>query len=225
MKDASTSPPVCYTYYGDEIATMMTVTNDMLQIYRGTSLVVRAKAERMARELGNAAIVELVPDRILSLTPVPWYSLVAVRRSRAPHPGRHVRAGGSGTCRRVVFRLAVGQSVVLTARHDLSEALSRTQDKTMQLMTTVEQLRASPMREQVAKFADLNDGLLDINGFCKSIEIRGGKLRWRAIVPPNVTADRINALEGKTIETKPTGAIIGNAAEVEYEAGGGLPPQ
>jgi hypothetical protein len=74
MKD-SVAPPVCYTYYGDESATMMLLTAEGLQIYRGTSLVVRAKAERSAREMGDAPIVELVPDKIMELHPIPWYSL------------------------------------------------------------------------------------------------------------------------------------------------------
>ncbi|HUY67727.1 MAG TPA: hypothetical protein VMV79_00310, partial [Alphaproteobacteria bacterium] len=74
MKDAQPAP-ICYTYYSDEAATMMTVTADGLQIHRGMSSVVRAKAERTARELNDAPIVELVPDRIVKLTPAPWYSL------------------------------------------------------------------------------------------------------------------------------------------------------
>jgi len=43
MKEAMT-PPICYTYYGEEIATMMTVTDEGLHIYRGTNPIVRAKA-------------------------------------------------------------------------------------------------------------------------------------------------------------------------------------
>ena len=74
MKDAQAAP-VCYTYYSDEAATMMTVTPDGLQIHRGMSSVVRAKAERSARELGDAPVIELVPERILKLSPAPWYSI------------------------------------------------------------------------------------------------------------------------------------------------------
>ena len=33
----------------------------------------------------------------------------------------------------------------------------------------------------------------EVNGFLDVYEIKGGKTRWRAVVPSNVTADRINA--------------------------------
>ena len=82
------------------------------------------------------------------------------------------------------------------------------------------QLRASPMREQLAVFADLNDGLLDLNGFLDVYEIKGGKTRWRAVVPNNVTADRIGGLGGQTIESKAQNEVIGNKAEIEFEASG-----
>ncbi|MDD3288223.1 MAG: hypothetical protein PHX43_04365, partial [Alphaproteobacteria bacterium] len=40
MKDA-TRMPACYTYFSDESATMMTITESGLQIHRGTASVVR----------------------------------------------------------------------------------------------------------------------------------------------------------------------------------------
>ena len=220
MKDAM-GAPVCYTYYGDEMATLMTVTPDTLQIYRGTNLVVRAKAERTARELGNAAIVELVPDRILALTPVPWYSLTLFEdRTRRILAAISLVTGISIT----IFSFLVWLLASLTllgSRHDLTEAQERTQAKTMELVASVEKLRASPLRSQLARFTDLNDGLLDLSGFLEIYEIKNSQSRWRAVVPSNITADRINAIGGKTIESKAEGTVIGNAAEIEYEAAGG----
>ena len=217
MKDAI-PPPVCYTYYGDESATMIMLTAEGLQIYRGTNLVVRAKAERASRELGDAPIIELVPDRIMQLTPTPWYSL-SLFEDRA---------------RRILAATAVFSALVLagfsflvwllasmsliSSRHDLTTTLANTQDKTMELMRTVERLRSSPMREELGKFADLNDGLLSLNGLLEVYEIRDGKTRWRAVVPPSVTADSINQFGGKNIETTNDGVVIGNAAEIEFEA-------
>jgi hypothetical protein len=49
-------------------------------------------------------------------------------------------------------------------------------------------------------------------------EIKGEKTRWRAVVPTNLTADRINELGGKTIETLPQGVAIGNQAQIEFQA-------
>lgn len=220
MKNATTKLPACYVFYGDEMATMMSITADSLQIFRGNNLVVKAKAERTAIELGGAEIVELVPDRILSFAPVPWYALSLFEdRARRILAATSVLValGLTGFC--FLLWLLTGLTLIAT-RHDLSSAIDRTKDKTAELMATVDKLRASPVRDQLAKFADLNDGLLAINGFLEVYEVaKNGKARWRAIVPANVTADRISALGGKTIETSNDGAIIGNAAQIEYEAG------
>lgn len=217
MKDAS-PPPVCYTHYSDETATMMAVTSDGLQIYRGTTLVVRAKAERTSRELGNVPIIDLVPDRILQLTPVPWYSLsLFEERARRLLAAFAVITALSITVIAFFVWLLASMSL-LSAKHDLSVAQEHTREKTMQLMDTISHLHASPMREQLAKFSDLNDGLLAVNGYLQIYEIKEGKTRWRAVIPANVTADRINELGGKTIETVDQGVAIGNAAEIEYEA-------
>jgi len=216
-KDAAT-PPVCYTYYSDEMATMMTVTPDGLQIYRGTTLVVRAKAERTARELGNVPVIELTPDQVMKLAPVPWYS-VSLFEDRARRILAAAAVFSAITLAGLTFLIWLFASMALiTARHDLSDTLTRTQDKTTELMRTSEKLRTSPMREQLAKFADLNDGLLAVNGLLEVYEVKDGKVRWRAIVPTNVTADRINELGGKNIESTGQGVAIGNAAEIEFEA-------
>ena len=107
---------------------------------------------------------------------------------------------------------------LIASKHDLSDIMARTQDKTMDLMRLSEKLRASPMRDQLAKFSELNDSLITLDGLLEVYEIKDGKPRWRALVPPNVTADRINELGGKNIETTPEGVAIGNAAEIEFEA-------
>lgn len=220
MKEALT-PPVCYTYYGDDIGSMMMVTEDALQIYRGTNPIVRAKAERTARELGNASLVDLTPDKIVAYEPVPWYS-VSLFEDRA---------------RRILALVSVAASLVLTglgfmiwltaalslvsARQDLAEAEARTANKTLALMENAKNLSATPVRDALTKFVDLNEKLLDLNGYLEGYVIKDNKVRWRAIVPSNITADRINALEGKTIETRSNGTVIGNAAQLEYEAAGG----
>ena len=220
MKEALT-PPVCYTYYGDEMATMMTVTEDGLQVYRGTNAIVRAKAERTARELGNASLVDLQPDKIVSYEPVPWYS-ASLFEDRARRILALVSVGGSLILTGFAFMiwLMAGVSLV-AARADLTDVTTRTQAKTLELMKTAQDLRATPVRDALTKFVDLNEKLLDLNGYLEAYVIKDDKTRWRAIVPSNITADRINAIEGKTIDTKPNGTVIGNAAEIEFEAAGG----
>jgi hypothetical protein len=107
--------------------------------------------------------------------------------------------------------------VILNAKANLHEAEERTTSKTLDLVRTAAELRASPTRDQLATFANVNDGLLSVNGFLEVYEIKDGKARWRAIVPTNVTADKINDIGGKTIETTANGVAVGNGAEIDYE--------
>lgn len=220
MKDALT-PPVCYTYYGDDVGTMMTVTDEGLHVYRGTNPIVRAKAERTARELGNASLIDLTPEKIVTFEPVPWYSL-SLFEDRA----RRLLAVGSVVVSIVLtcfgFMVWMIASLSLVASHaDLSEANQRTAEKTHQILTMAQDLKATPVRDAMTKFVDLNEKLLDLNGYLEGYVIKDNKVRWRATVPSNITADRINAIEGKTIDTTANGTVIGNAAEMEYEASGG----
>lgn len=220
MKDAHTAP-VCYTYYSDEAATMMTLLPDGLQIHRGMSSVVRAKAERMARDYGDAPVIELVPERILKLTPAPWYSL-SLFEDRARRILATLAVFSALAFAGLAFAVWLLTTLVIVGTHaSLSAARERTEAKTIELMHTVGDLRASPLREQLANFADVNDGLLAVSGFLEVYEIKDGKARWRALVPSNITADRISALDngnGKTIETTADGVFIGNSNEIEYEA-------
>jgi hypothetical protein len=217
MKDARPAP-VCYTYYSDEAATMMTVMPDGLHIHRGMSSVVRAKAERTARDLGDAPVIELVPERILKLTPAPWYSL-SLFEDRARRFFATIAVFTALSITMLAFLAWLMATVVISsAKADLSEARTRAETETMKLLNTAVELRASPLRDQLAAFSTVNDGLLAVNGFLEVYEIKEGKTRWRAIVPTNVTADRINQLGGKTIETTADGVAIGNTYEIEYEA-------
>jgi hypothetical protein len=212
MKDAL-APPVCYTYYSDEAATMMTIMQDGLQIHRGTSSVVRAKAERTGRALGDAPVIELVPERLEKLTPTPWFSL-----SMFEERARRILAavavvgaiGFSGLAMLIWFFAAMS---MVRARADMAEILKRTETKSVQLMQNVQALRASPMREQLAKFAELNDGLLNLDALLEVYQVKDNKTLWRATVPPSVTSDRITELGGKMLDNKPEGVVIGNAKD------------
>jgi len=212
MKD-SADPPTVYTYFSDESATMMTVLPDGLQIHRGTSSVVRAKAERMARELDGAPIVELIPDRIENLTPFPWYSL-SLFEDRA----RRVLATVSIFAAVLISGLAIivwltAAMATVSAHADLKEIQLRSERKSLQLLRSVQAQRASPMREQLAKFADVNDGLLSLNGYLEIYSVQGKKSEWRAVLPANVTSDRIKELGGQTLDATQQGVVIGSDRE------------
>lgn len=211
--------PICYTYFGEELAVLMVVMSDEMHIFRGTAAVVRAKAERMARELGEKAhLVNIDPFRIGQMTPVPWYS-ATLFEDRA----RRILATTSVLVSLAIVGLSFlvwlsASMTMISARHDLTETLERTRSKSMQLLHRAEELRSSPLREQVEKFLNINDGLLSLNGFLTIYNIDEKGTRWRAVVPPSATADRISAMGGKNIESNDQGVSIGNDAQIEFEA-------
>lgn len=212
MRDAA-QPPTVYTHFSDESATMMTVLPDALQIHRGTTSVIRAKAERMARELEGAPVIELIPDRIAKLTPVPWYSL-SLFEDRA----RRILAAFSIFLAMVFSGLAVivwliAAMTTVSLHADLGGIQQRTEKKSLQLLRAVQEQRASPMREQLAKFSDINDGLLALNGYLEIYVIEKDKANWRAVLPANVTADRIRELGGQTLDATDQGVVVGDSKE------------
>jgi hypothetical protein len=210
--------PICYTYFGEEIAVLMVVGVEELHIFRGTGPVVRAKAERTARELNNCQIINIDLFRIGQLTAVPWYS-ASLFEDRARRILAAVSVAASLAIVGLSFLVWLSASLaMISARHESADALDRTQTKSMELMRQAEAMRASPMREQLEKFLNVNDGLISLNGFLNVYEIKDQKTRWRAVVPPSATADRISAIGGKNIEATDQGVAIGNDAEVEYEA-------
>lgn len=207
----SAQPPVVYTYYSEETATMMTVTEDLIQIHRGTSSVIRAKAERASRENENAPIVELIPDHISTLRPAPWYSM-----SLFEEKARRILTTFSVLSALIIATIAViiwfySAMSMVSSNADLKSIEERSRVKSLALMKDVQKQRASPMREQLAKFADVNDGLISLNGFLEIYSINNNKVLWRAIVPKNVTSDRIKELGAQTLETVERGVIIGNS--------------
>ncbi len=212
MKD-SVSPPTIYTYFSDEMATMMTVLEDGLQIHRGTSSVVRAKAERTARELEDAPVIDLVPDRIAKLTPFPWYSLsLFEERARRVLATAAVFSSIVFACFSLLIWLGAAMSTV-TANADLEEIRVRSERKSLQLLRSVQLQRASPMRKKLAAFSDVNDGLLTLNGYLEIYTIIKGKAVWRAVIPRNITAERIKEIGGQTLDTDDRGVIIGNSRD------------
>lgn len=213
LKDAA-KPPIVYTFFSDEMATMMTVLPDGLQIHRGTTSVVRAKAERVSRENNEAPIVDLVPDRISDLTPFPWHS-ISLFEERA----RRILATTAVACAMLFASVAimiwlVAAMTTVSAHADLEVIKERSARTSVNLLKMVQAQRASPMREQLASFADVNDGLLSLNGFLEVYIIKRNQPVWRAIVPRNVTANRIKDLGGQTLDSDDSrGVLIGNSRE------------
>lgn len=201
--------PMCYAYYSDEAAVMMTVTSDSLQVHRGTSAIVRAKTERMMRDLKGAQVVTLDPDVIVKLEPVVWQSIALfedrVRRMLATIV---VMSGLFFAATAFIIWLLAAFSIMQHSR-DLNDVQERTRQQTALLMDTVEKSRTSVLRQQMAKFAELNEGLVQVGGWLKFYQIKGGNIRWRALVPPSVTGEKIKELGGKLLTTTDKGVTIG----------------
>lgn len=213
MPDARPAP-VIYTHFSDDTAMIMAVTQENLQIFRGTPSVIRAKVEKLARDMGDAAIVDLVPDVILKLKPVAWNSLSLLEdRARRLFSVLSVLTA-LGIAVMAVMVWFLSSMSLLAYKSDLSDTKARSEAAAMQLLQTATGLTASPLRKELASFADVNDGLIAIGGWLKHYDITDGVVRWRAQIPAGVTADKIAVIGGQTIESLPNGGfIIGNANE------------
>lgn len=211
--------PVIYTFYSDEAASLMAVDNDTLQIIRGTSSVIRAKAEKMSREWQNAEMVDLVPDRIATFKAVEWDSL-SMREERA----RRFFAFVSVTAAVITTLVAVfiwfsASLVQLTYNTALKEVQDRTSSAVIQLQQTAMQLRTSDLREQLSNFNKLNEGLVGVQGWLKMYLIRDNNVKWWAVVPPNLTSDRIADIGGQTLDNTEEGTVIGNGKDAVLRKG------
>lgn len=211
--------PTSYTYFGEDLAVLMLVTAEELHIFRGTAAVIRAKAERIEREYaGKITTANIDLFRIGQMTPVPWYS-ASLFEDRA----RRILAATSVALSLAIVGISflvwlLASMATISARHDLSEAKDRTRAKSLSLLKAAENTKSSPLREEVEKFLKVNEGLLALNGFLTVYNIEDKTPRWRAIVPPSATADRISAMGGKSIETTDKGVAIGNDAQISFEA-------
>ncbi|MBY0428277.1 MAG: hypothetical protein K2Q32_03570 [Alphaproteobacteria bacterium] len=205
--------PVIYTFYSDEAATLMAIERESLQIIRGTSSVVRAKAERLAREVGAADIVDLIPDRIIALQPVPWESL-----SLLENRGRRFMSFAAVLLAVAVIALSIfvwfmASVTQLAYKSDLHELQSRTAQSLTQLEQTAMVLRTSDMREQIANFIKLNESLIGAQGWLKLYLLKDNNVKWWGVVPQNLTSNRIQEFGGQTIESSDEGLVVANGKD------------
>lgn len=209
----SNPSPVIYTYYSDEAATLMALEKESLQIIRGTSSVIRAKAERISRENGNAEIIDLIPDRIIALKAVPWESLSLLenRARRFMALGAVITAIAVTLLSAIVWFMA--SITQLTYKSDLKELQSRTASSLMQLQQTAMTLRTSDMRDEIANFIKLNENLINAQAWLKLYMLKDGALKWWAVAPENLTSDRIQELGGQNIERSEEGLVIANGKD------------
>jgi hypothetical protein len=223
MPDARPAP-VCYLHTTDESAEVMVVSKDGLQIHRGTTSIIKAKTDKMARELGGAEIVQLLPDMLDRLRPAPWTSL-SLREARQRRTivtltffaGLLAAAVGS-------FILVISWLALLAAQSGRADAEAGAEAAAKQLLSSAAQMTVSPLQDQLIKFGQVNDGLIAIGGWMKKYEITKGKAVWTAIVPPSVTRDRVEELGGHTLESTPQGFLVSNSRAAAVPKSGDTKP-
>lgn len=200
--------PVVYLHVDDEAATMMTVAPNMLQVHRGAAMVIQAKAEKMARDLGGCKIVAITADTAAQLEPVSWKS-----QSRMEDRARRFLATASvfagllvATAAFIIWILA--SLTTLAVRSDVTTAQANAAQAGQQLLAQASSLRVSALRSQVARFVEVNEALLRIGGWLKQYKISGTTVAWTAVLPPGITAEKISELGGRTKEVSDEGTII-----------------
>jgi uncharacterized protein YheU (UPF0270 family) len=96
---------------------------------------------------------------------------------------------------------------------ELKSLEERTKTASMQLQQSALVLRTSEMREQIAAFNRLNEGLINLQGWLKLYLLQTGKVKWWAVVPASLTAQPIQEMGAQTMETIPEGLVIANGRE------------
>lgn len=200
--------PVVYVYADDEAATMMTVAPNMLQVHRGAAMVIQAKAEKMARDLGGAKIVAISAETASQLEPVSWKS-----QSRMEDRARRFLATAAVFIGLLISMAAfvvwiLASVATMAVRSDVTTAQANAAQAGQQLLAQASGLRVSTLRVQVSKFVEVNDALLRIGGWLKQYKISGSSVVWTAVLPPGVTAEKITELGGRTKEVTDEGTII-----------------
>jgi len=210
--------PVCYTYYSEDLAIMMVVGIDELNIFRGSSAIVKAKAERVSQEYNHEVrIINIDPYKISKMRPVPWHSVTLFEeRERRVLAGVSIAVGIIVTAVSVLFWL-LANVLMVTVHRDYADISARNEQKMLQFIQLADQTRTSPLKEQIVSFLAVNDTLLALNGQLVVYEINNSIARWKAVVPATVTAEKITAMGGRFIAASEDGSIIGNAAQVEFE--------
>ncbi len=209
--------PVCYThygtYFGEDIAILMVVKPNDLRLHRSTPLIIRAKAERTARELGeNTKIIDIDLARIEKMAPIPWRSL-SLFEDRARRVLSAVSILASLTIAGAAFAVwLLAQMEMLSPTRVKADAFA----KATQLIKEAEDLRVSPLRRDLKNFMDVNDGVLSLDGFLSVYDLTEGRARWRASVPPGTPEDRLEAFDAKIIDAGDAAVTIGNQAEIEF---------
>lgn len=200
--------PVVYVHTDDEAATMMSVAPHMLQVHRGAAMVIQAKAEKMARDLGGARIVAITDETATQLEPVPWKSASRMEdRARRFLATIAVFAGLAVAATAFVIWI-LASLTTLAVRGDVSNAQANAAQAGQQLLAQASSLRVSALRTQTARFVEVNESLLRIGGWLKEYKITGNSAKWLAVLPPGITAEKISELGGRTKEVTDEGLIV-----------------
>ncbi|NDE90688.1 MAG: hypothetical protein EB059_06070 [Alphaproteobacteria bacterium] len=211
--------PIVYTYYTDESATLMAVQRDGLQIIRGSSSIIKAKAERISRENGNAKMIDLIPDKIILLKAVPWESLSLLENRARRFMGFVSVMSAIVVTLLSVFIWFMSSVAQLAYKSDLKELQARTASSLLQLQQTAMVLRTSDMREQLATFNKLNENLINAQGWLKLYTLKDKTVKWWGVVPGNLTSERIQDLGAQTLERNDEGWVIANSKDAYVRKG------
>lgn len=207
MPDAQPGPAL-YMYQEEGVATLLAIGHMELSIHRGSINIVQVKAERMSRDLGDAPIFNLLSERLDALTPTPWQSVSLLEDKARRFIASIGMLTGLGVAVMAFLIWVLATLISLNTSHDVMAAQKQSQVAVQELMHQALALRSSPLRNQLARFVDLNDELIKAGGWLKQYTITGTRVQWRAVMPPSITSDIITRLGGRTQEVTDEGILI-----------------
>ena len=203
--------PALHHHDEDGVTMLLAAAYGEMHIHRGATTIVMAKAERMARDYGDTPLIPLSPEKLDSLPVTPWVSAsLQEDRTRRFIATTSVLSGLAVAVLAFIIWLLTSFTS-LAVKHNVTDAQASSQQAVQQLMQRAMQLRVSPLRGQLAHFAELNEELIRMGGWLKSYSITNGHVEWKAVLPPAITADRITKLGGRTQDIDENGiTVVGN---------------
>lgn len=205
--------PVCYTYYADDFAAMMMISDKELQIYRGVRLLARAKAERLSQDQNNAPIIELTPERITQLTPKPWISLSLMEdQARRVLMILLIKGAlwvtGIAFCAWVYAGFSMMNVSISSARMDMNRV-----NPAGEIVKTYADLNSKTLHQELTDFTKVNDELIADDGLLLTYQISKNEVYWRATVRQTISPTNLDHMKAVAIQPNGDTLLVGRGSD------------
>ena len=204
-------PPGVNFHIEDESARVMVVKPDHVGVYRGSPGQIRLLATREAEAMGQTpADIGLMVTNILLAggEPLPWQS-VSLTEAANRHSAVKLLLFGAAA---VGFAALVSITGTCFTRAmfvpDVTVMRAEAEAKARGLMQQAGRLGSNPLSAVLSDMMRLENALDVLGGTITQYADDDGRIHWKAIVPPSVSAASVGALGGKAVRMTDDGMEI-----------------